>query len=345
MKIGPGYAHRIVSTLRWTTRNVAPDRLKHVPNGTIPDQALFAEVYNHRDMYPDTLQAMKEQGFIDPFEITPEIEKFTQLHVTKLKEELGRDPTELEIVIRLMRVVMPPLSDLTYRGIKYPGLSKAENGLNYEFATSPFTALRKKHGEILPTQLLKAKQREASCRNISIFLTVCLRSTGIKAAISLEENYQGKRHFITIAEINGRKYEIDTECEYPEVKTTSTQASLDHKIIAAFNAIYGFNRSEQLAFTEARETTLVALTINPNNTAAWGNIARANFTAELLTKMACDLEPTKGLVWAKIGDMLINHYKQQETGEYFCRFALVLEPENAQLTNHVNTLIATPAQP
>jgi len=255
-------ANRIVNRLLWETRHISPDRLKRVPQGSVPAHYLFAEVFKHREEYPEIIEALKSEGLADLFEITPEVRQHVEFHQAKLQEELGHAPSEVELAKRLMHSMIPALC---IKNRPYDGLSRQEGGLSIIFNRGPYSVLRKQYGEVTPTQLLSAKPRlrEASCRNISVLLAVCLRSAGIKASVAMRVKDSDKYHFCVIASLDGDDYKLDPTTERNPFAKTDIQPCTDSKILGTFYALYSYNRSQQLEFREARTASLLSRQILP----------------------------------------------------------------------------------
>ena len=332
--------NNITNRLTAETMRIRPDRLKHLPNGKLLPRHFFAEVFNHRGLYPQVISALKKEGLVDPFEITPEVKAHADFHIAKLQEEIGRAPFEVEIAIRLMQSVIPAYHSFIFNDVEYNGLTQSETGLSIDYNDMPDSPLRMRYGEILPSHLLAAEKRvrEASCENISLLLTVLLRAAGITAYVRKDENYVGKRHYFVIAILDNKRYKLDAVRQKLQFKPTQRKESADSEILSAYYALSGNNSAHQLNFSRATEATYLSIIINPNNLLAWINFPLCNIDAKSLIAAALEHLPQNPYVWSKIGDMFLYHYNKPKEAIDF--YNMSLEFPNHSLPQQVLRLAA-----
>ncbi|MFA4843706.1 MAG: tetratricopeptide repeat protein [Candidatus Margulisiibacteriota bacterium] len=173
-------------------------------NGLVEAEELFQEVFDNRPVYRPVIQELYRAGLEDPLEERTEIKDYVLRLFNKFRPQ-----TELDKAILLFRAVIPPSESFEVGGGPYYGLRTEENGLAIPFNMEWNAPLRKKHGSLLPKELIAAspEERVAVCLEYSHLLVSLLRAAGIEA------HANGKsvgRHVYTIANLGGQKYKLDT---------------------------------------------------------------------------------------------------------------------------------------
>jgi len=159
------------------------------------------QVGSHNPITAGALARLRQAGFEDPFEITPEI----IAQATKVIAKIQAKP-RLTKALWLFRSVIPSRSHFNFEGVTYFGLREAEGGLSIPYNDNSDLPLRKEFGNLLPKEMLSFPRTElfAVCLEYSFLLTAMLRSVGIKAQVKAADF-----HAYVIISIGAKRFKAD----------------------------------------------------------------------------------------------------------------------------------------
>jgi len=219
-----------------------------------------------QDLYAERLE--------DPLQESPKIKD----HVNKLLEK-HEVRSDWDKAVLLFRAVLPSGAEfdpdpIFITPIRSPyrlqkGLSLEEGGLAITYNKDPLAPQRKKHGDLLPDELigLPPAERIATCLELSNLLVSLLRSAGIKAYIAhVKKDFS---HAYVIALIDGITFKLDPVKRL--FLRTGGSFDKDRENIAFHYAKEAFYLSKQGKLAKALEAYNTALEFNPKMAKIWYN--------------------------------------------------------------------------
>ncbi|MFH1386532.1 MAG: tetratricopeptide repeat protein [bacterium] len=228
----------------------------------------------------------------------------------------------------MFRSIIPASVEFKVKTVYFCGLKMEEGGLAIPSNIDTLSFLRKKHGALLPKELMNAlpEERGALCLEYSHLLTSLLRAAGIEAHIKQEPT-----HAYVIAQLGGQKYKLDIMAL--QFNNTDETWDTDRESLSKHYSNEGAILASQGKYDEAIRAYNMSLEIDRSNATAYYNKGFALKEQGEIKKAidayseALKIDPSNIEVWHKKGLALLNQGKINEAVEAFNR-GLQLEPSN-----------------
>ena len=323
-------------------------------------EATVASDFSARKQQVDIAASVRErlprEGVEDPFQITDVVNKYVDRLLNRYKPQ-----TELEKAVVLYRSIIPSSSSFELDGRQYRGYAKTGGGLQIPFNDESAAPLRKKHGSLLPGEIIQAPagQRVANCLEYSFLLIALLRAAGIEAQFGERPDHayvvsvlDQKRYGLDPANLVFRKSErrgerdlMGVAVHYSNEGVINKEQSRLGEAIRCFDVAIALRPGFAEAFVnkglalrrqgklqEAIQAYNRALAINPRDARAWSNkgVALAG-QGKLERAMACydralGFRPVYHKPWNNKGIVLFRKGKLDKAIECYDR-ALAIKPD------------------
>ena len=282
---------------------------------------------------PPAAESIQLEGMEDPYRITEAVKN----HVARLLSR-ARPRTELEKAVVLYRSVIPTSSSFRLHDRQYQGYGREQGGLQVPFGDDSSVPLRRKHGSLLPEEIIAAPQgqRVADCLEYGFLLIALLRAAGIEARLGERPD-----HAFAVALLAGAPHCLDAA--NLAFERCDEVGEPDRVGIARHYSNEGVIRKEQGRLDQALRSLDTAVALRPDHAEALvnrglvfreqGKLARAIEDYD----RALGIDPGDARAWSNKGVALAGQGKIEQAMACYDR-ALALEPKYHKPWNNKGAL-------